>query len=76
MFCSCNSVFTRYTQLLRVMLLKKINAQAPSKETPMKKYVQDEQQLSLKNEEEEGSSSSSDGCKWVKTDSDCEFHIF
>ncbi|KAH0875745.1 hypothetical protein HID58_073107 [Brassica napus] len=67
---------SRMEKLLRVMLLKKINAQAPSKETPMKKYVQDEQQLSLKNEEEEGSSSSSDGCKWVKTDSDCEFHIF
>ena len=75
MFCLCNLLITCYIQLLRVMLLKKINAQAPSKETPTNRYVQDKQQLSLKNEEEEGSSSS-DGCKWVKTDSDCEFHIF
>lgn len=57
------------------MLLKKINAQAPSKQTSTNRYVQDKQQLSLKNEEEEGRSSS-EGCKWVKTDSDCEFHIF
>ncbi|KAJ0241031.1 Protein LAZY 4 [Hirschfeldia incana] len=59
---------SRMEKLLRVMLLKKINAQASSKETPLKKYVQDKQQLSLKNEEE--GRSSSDGCKWVKTDSD------
>ncbi|KAJ4874961.1 Uncharacterized protein Rs2_39979 [Raphanus sativus] len=60
---------SRMEKLLRVMLLKKINAQASPKETPMKKYVQDKQQLSLKNKEEEGRNSS-DGCKWVKTDSD------
>ncbi|KAL0701570.1 hypothetical protein Bca4012_057692 [Brassica carinata] len=60
---------SRMEKLLRVMLLKKINAQSFSKQTPMKKYVQDKQQLSLKNEEEEGRSSS-DGSKWVKTDSD------
>ncbi|KAG2321786.1 hypothetical protein Bca52824_014999 [Brassica carinata] len=59
---------SRMEKLLRVMLLKKINAQSFSKQTPMKKYVQDKQQLSLKNEEE--GRSSSDGSKWVKTDSD------
>lgn len=62
-------------QLLRVMLHKKVNAQASSKQTSTKKYVQDKQQLSLKNEEEEGRNSG-DGSKWVKTDSDCEFPIF
>ncbi|CAF2183220.1 unnamed protein product [Brassica napus] len=65
---------SRMEKLLRVMLHKKINAQAPSKETSTKRYVEDKQQLALKNEEEEGRSS--DGSKWVKTDSDCEFQIF
>ncbi|WZZ67571.1 protein LAZY 4-like [Brassica napus] len=59
---------SRMEKLLRVMLHKKINAQASSKQTSTKRYVEDKQQLSLKNEEEEGRSS--DGSKWVKTDSD------
>ncbi|KAF2600911.1 hypothetical protein F2Q68_00008891 [Brassica cretica] len=59
---------------LRVMLLKKINTRASPKQTSTSRYVQDRQQLSLKNKEEEGrSSSSSDGSKWVKTDSDCSY---
>ncbi|CAN6932584.1 unnamed protein product [Brassica oleracea] len=65
---------SRMEKLLRVMLHKKINAQASSKQTSTKRYVEDKEQLSLKNEEEEGRSS--DGSKWVKTDSDCEFQIF
>ncbi|KAJ0256375.1 Protein LAZY 4 [Hirschfeldia incana] len=60
---------SRMEKLLRVMLHKKVNAQASSKQTSTKKYVQDKKQLSLKNEEEEGRSSG-DGSKWVKTDSD------
>ncbi|KAJ4870439.1 Uncharacterized protein Rs2_47955 [Raphanus sativus] len=60
---------SRMEKLLRVMLHKKVNAQASSKQTSTKKYVQDKQQLSLKNEEEEGRNSG-DGSKWVKTDSD------
>ncbi|XP_013590809.1 PREDICTED: uncharacterized protein LOC106299235 [Brassica oleracea var. oleracea] len=59
---------SRMEKLLRVMLHKKINAQASSKQTSTKRYVEDKQQLSLKNEEEEGRSG--DGSKWVKTDSD------
>lgn len=59
---------SRMEKLLRVMLQKKINAQASSKQTSTKRYVEDKQQLSLKNEEEEGRSG--DGSKWVKTDSD------
>ncbi|KAG2253037.1 hypothetical protein Bca52824_083173 [Brassica carinata] len=59
---------SRMEKLLRVMLHKKINAQASSKQTSTKRYVEDKEQLSLKNEEEEGRSS--DGSKWVKTDSD------
>ncbi|ANM60057.1 hypothetical protein AT1G72490 [Arabidopsis thaliana] len=60
---------TRMEKLLRMMLHKKVNTQASSKQTSTKKYLQDKQQLSLKNEEEEGRSSN-DGGKWVKTDSD------
>ncbi|CAA7052473.1 unnamed protein product [Microthlaspi erraticum] len=60
---------SRMEKLLRTMLHKKINTQASSKQASTKKYVQDKQQLSLKNEEEEARSSS-DGGKWVKTDSD------
>ncbi|WZZ33390.1 hypothetical protein YC2023_016791 [Brassica napus] len=68
---------SRMEKFLRVMLLKKINTRASPKQTSTSRYVQDRQQLSLKNKEEEGrSSSSSDGSKWVKTDSDCEFKIF
>ncbi|KAH0938398.1 hypothetical protein HID58_005859 [Brassica napus] len=66
---------SRMEKFLRVMLLKKINTRACPKETSTCRYVQDRQQLSLKNKEEEGRSSS-DGSTWVKTDSDCEFKIF
>lgn len=59
------------------MLHKKINAQASSKPTSSttKRYLKDKKQLSLKSTEEESNErrSSSDGYKWVKTDSDCEF---
>ncbi|KAG2322457.1 hypothetical protein Bca52824_015670 [Brassica carinata] len=61
---------SRMEKLLRVMLHKKVNAQASSKQTSTKKYVQDKQQLSLKYEEEEEGRSSGNGSKWVKTDSD------
>ncbi|KAG2259595.1 hypothetical protein Bca52824_078889 [Brassica carinata] len=52
---------SRMEKLLKMMLHKKIN-----------RYLQDKKQLSLKSEEEETNerSSSSDGYKWVKTDSD------
>ncbi|KAL1203749.1 Protein LAZY 4 [Cardamine amara subsp. amara] len=61
---------SRMEKLLRMMLQKKINVQASSKQTSStKKHLQNKQQLLLKNEEEEGRSSS-DGGKWVKTDSD------
>ncbi|ESQ27937.1 hypothetical protein EUTSA_v10019851mg [Eutrema salsugineum] len=60
---------SRMEKLLRMMLHKKTNAQASSKQTSTMQYLQDKQQLSLKDEEEEGRSSS-DGGKWVKTDSD------
>ncbi|EOA35532.1 hypothetical protein CARUB_v10020740mg [Capsella rubella] len=60
---------SRMEKLLRTMLHKKINTQPSSKQTSTIKNLQEKQQLSLKNEEEEGRSSS-DGGKWVKTDSD------
>ncbi|CAH2037175.1 unnamed protein product [Thlaspi arvense] len=66
---------SRMEKLLKMMLHKKINAQASSKPTSSttKRYLQDKKHLSLKSEEEEESNerrSSGDGHKWVKTDSD------
>ncbi|CAH8252623.1 unnamed protein product [Arabidopsis lyrata] len=66
---------SRMEKLLKMMLHKKINAQASSKPTSSttKRYLEDKKQLSLKSEEEEETSerrSSGDGYKWVKTDSD------
>ncbi|KAF3609966.1 hypothetical protein DY000_02045650 [Brassica cretica] len=66
---------SRMEKLLKMMLHKKINAQASSKPTSSttKRYLQDKKQLSLKSEEEEETNerrSSSEGHKWVKTDSD------
>ncbi|CAN8235293.1 unnamed protein product [Cochlearia groenlandica] len=61
---------SRMEKLLRVMLHKKINTQASSNQTSTKQCLQDKKHLSLKNEEEQGRSSSSDVGKWVKTDSD------
>ncbi|KAL0731670.1 hypothetical protein Bca4012_027764 [Brassica carinata] len=60
---------SRMEKLLRVMLLKKINTPASPEQASTNRYMHDKQQLSLKNEEEERSSSG-DGSKWVKTDSD------
>ncbi|XP_019095327.1 PREDICTED: uncharacterized protein LOC104775850, partial [Camelina sativa] len=71
---------SRMEKLLKMMIHKKINAQASSKPTSSttKRCLRDKKQLSLKSEEEEEEEtnerrSSSDGYKWVKTDSDCEF---
>ncbi|CAH8388919.1 unnamed protein product [Eruca vesicaria subsp. sativa] len=70
---------SRMEKLLKMMLHKKINVQSSSKPTTSsttKRCLQGKKQLSLKSEEEEETSerrSSSDGHKWVKTDSDCEF---
>ncbi|CAA7056628.1 unnamed protein product [Microthlaspi erraticum] len=67
---------SRMEKLLKMMLHKKINAQASSKPTSStpKKYLKDKKQLSLKSGEEQEETnerrSSSDGHKWVKTDSD------
>ncbi|CAN8292874.1 unnamed protein product [Cochlearia groenlandica] len=72
---------TRMEKLLKMMLHKKINTQGSSKptsSTTTKRCLQDKKQLSLKNEKEEEEKerierrrrSSSDGHKWVKTDSD------
>ncbi|KAH0921735.1 hypothetical protein HID58_021753, partial [Brassica napus] len=65
---------SRMEKLLKMMLHKKINSQASSKpaSSTTKRYLEDKKQLSLKSEEEETNErrSSSEGHKWVKTDSD------
>ncbi|XP_018450128.2 protein LAZY 2-like [Raphanus sativus] len=67
---------SRMEKLLKMMLHKKINAQSSSKPTTSsttERCLQGKKKLSLKSEEEEETNerrSSSDGHKWVKTDSD------
>ncbi|KAF3569914.1 hypothetical protein F2Q69_00060967 [Brassica cretica] len=70
---------SRMEKLLKMMLHKKINVQSSSKPatSTTQRCLQGKKQLSLKSEEKEEEtnerSSSSDGHKWVKTDTDCEF---
>ncbi|XP_010537630.1 PREDICTED: uncharacterized protein LOC104812257 [Tarenaya hassleriana] len=65
---------SRMEKLLRMMLHKKMNSQAASRATPVKRCLRDKQQVPEKTEEEEGGGEkkekSNDGYKWVKTDSD------
>ncbi|CAN7058643.1 unnamed protein product [Brassica oleracea var. botrytis] len=70
---------SRMEKLLKMMLHKKINVQSSSKPatSTTQRCLQGKKQLSLKSEEKKEETnerrSSSDGHKWVKTDSDCEF---
>lgn len=55
------------------MLHKKIYTQNYSRASSMKKYLEDKQSSDKKDEEDETREKvSSDGYKWVKTDSECK----
>ena len=58
-------------QLLRTILHKKIGAQNSSRSPLMKKCLEDKKTTRKKNEEEP-EERTDDGCKWVKTDSECK----
>lgn len=64
-------------QLLRMMLHKKINPQSASRASSVKKYIEDKQVPNKRNEDQdqEPRDRTDDGCKWVKTDSECKFHF-
>lgn len=60
-------------QLLRIMLHKKMSSQNASRASSMKKYIEDKQVPKNKNDEDqERRQRTDDGCKWVKTDSECK----
>ncbi|CAB4302751.1 unnamed protein product [Prunus armeniaca] len=66
---------SRMEKLLRVMLNKKIiNPQGSSRAASMKKYLGDRQIPTKKesNTEDDTKEKINDGCKWVKTDSECK----
>ncbi|XVF25241.1 hypothetical protein REPUB_Repub13aG0196300 [Reevesia pubescens] len=65
---------SRMEKLLRVMLHKKFYNQNPSRASSMKKYLEDNQTPKRQNNEDETlERKNEDGCKWVKTDSECKF---
>ncbi|MBA0779293.1 hypothetical protein Gotri_003560, partial [Gossypium trilobum] len=64
---------SRMEKLLRVMLHKKIYSQNPTRESSMKKYLEDKQtpkRQKIPDENETVERKSEDGGKWVKTDSE------
>ena len=66
-------------QLLRTMLLKKINPQTTPRASSMKRYIEDKRISKMEKQDEKGKKTG-DGSKWVKTDSECKFifssHIY
>jgi hypothetical protein len=58
---------------LRTLLHKKINPQSTSRASSMKKYIEDKKISKKEKEDDEKQYKTSDGSKWVKTDSECEF---
>ena len=55
------------------MLSKKMYPQNASRASSVKRYLEDKQVPKTKNKEEEThEGKSNDGCKWVKTDSECK----
>ncbi|MBA0569833.1 hypothetical protein Golob_003534, partial [Gossypium lobatum] len=64
---------SRMEKLLRVMLHKKIYSQNPTRESSMKKYLEEKQtpkRQKIPDENETVERKSEDGGKWVKTDSE------
>jgi hypothetical protein len=63
-------------QLLRTLLHKKINPQSTSRASSMKKYIEDRSTPKKDKEDDEKRDKTSNGSKWVKTDSECKFFFF
>ena len=56
------------------MLHKKICTQNSSRSPLVKKCIEDKKMTRKKNEDE-SDERNGDGCKWVKTDSECKLHF-
>ncbi|KAF8365182.1 hypothetical protein HHK36_032803 [Tetracentron sinense] len=63
---------SRMEKLLRAILHKKIYPQKSSPSSSMKKYLENRHTLKTSSEDEM-QEKANDGCKWVKTDSECMF---
>lgn len=53
------------------MLHKKMNHQNNARPSSAKRYLEDKQKLK-KEKDDEPRNKTNDGCKWVKTDSECK----
>ncbi|GMY34803.1 protein DEEPER ROOTING 1 isoform X1 [Fagus crenata] len=62
---------SRMEKLLRVMLHKKMNQQNSYRASSAKRYIADKQMPKRENDDETPEKTN-DGCKWVKTDSECK----
>ena len=56
------------------MLHKKIYTQNSSRSPLVKKGIEDKK-MTRKRNEDESDERNGDGCKWVKTDSECKLHF-
>ncbi|XP_040873189.1 protein NEGATIVE GRAVITROPIC RESPONSE OF ROOTS isoform X1 [Glycine max] len=65
---------SRMEKLLRTMLHKKIYTQNSSRSPLVKKGIEDKK-MTRKRNEDESDERNGDGCKWVKTDSECKLHF-
>ncbi|KAG6792223.1 hypothetical protein POTOM_001366 [Populus tomentosa] len=61
---------SRMEKLLRTLLHKKINPQSTSRASSVKKYIEDKRISKKEKEDDEKRYKTSDGSKWVKTDSE------
>lgn len=57
-------------QLLRAILSKKMYPQYASRASSTKKFLEDRPMPNTRKEDE--TEKANDGCKWVKTDSECK----
>ncbi|GFP91685.1 hypothetical protein PHJA_001312500, partial [Phtheirospermum japonicum] len=66
---------SRMEKLMRTLLTKKIHSQNSYRASSSKKYLEDYRPTISKPEEKEEDSKNTEGSKWNKTDSECEFLI-
>lgn len=79
-FCETCIANAHILQFLRIMLHKKMNPQNASRAPSMKKYLEDTKQASnnkngTEDDREKLQGKNKEGCKWVKTDSECKFTV-
>ncbi|KAF9689805.1 hypothetical protein SADUNF_Sadunf01G0130800 [Salix dunnii] len=61
---------SRMEKLLRTVLLKRINPQTTPRASSMKRYIENKRISKMEKQDDEKGKKTSDGSKWVKTDSE------